>query len=162
MKHTLSVGIAVLVVFTFSLSTLWAGDLRFKGVGGRLGYVKPEGFDGTVSFGGHANLGEFVEHLVLYPSIEIWSKRGFDQIALNGDVRYYFPPPSDSNIEFFAGGGVGILLNSPGDNDVGLNLLGGIDVPVSEQWVATGEARFVFNNQTVFKITAGITYIIGN
>ncbi len=150
---------------TFAFSTAEAQGINFNGIGGRLGFVKPENIDGTFGIGFHTHLGEIVPNLVLYPSLEYWGKsRGgvdFSQLALNGDLRYYFPLAGDANVDVFAGGGLGILLNDPGDNDIGLNVLGGIDVPFSGNWVAGGEIRFVINDNTLFKIMAGITYMFG-
>jgi len=161
----LIIGFGVLL----SDAAVQAQGVRLSGIGGRLGFVKPENIDGTFGIGFHADLGQIIPNLTLYPSIEYWEENAdigpFDvdvsQLALNGDLRYYFPLAGDSKVDVFAGGGLAILFNDPGDNDVGVNAIAGIDVPLSKSWVAGGELRFVINDDTVFKIMAGITYIFG-
>lgn len=173
-------------VFTVALlCSLGAGTssaqegLGFYGIGGRLSYVNPESLDGTIGFGVHADLGEvFVENLRIFPSIEYWSKSegggGFDvdfsQLAVNADARYYFP--TSGNIAIFAGGGLVLAFNSADVNtpfgggdatstDIGLDLLGGIDLPIQENLNFTAEAKFLASDLSVFKISAGVTYMLG-
>lgn len=150
--------------------------LGFYGIGGRLSYVNPENLDGTIGFGVHADLGEvFVENLRIFPSIEYWSKSvsvlDFSQLAINADARYYFP--TSGNIAFFAGGGLVLAFNSAdidlgpfgsgnaSTTDVGLDLLGGIDLPIQENLNFTAEAKFLASDLSVFKISAGVTYMLG-
>lgn len=158
------------LVFAFGAGEALAQGLGFKGIGGRLSFVKPEDVDGTIGFGAHADLGEIIENLTLYPSLEYWSKgegpADFSQFAVNADARYYFP--SSNNLSFFAGGGIAFLFNSvdvgpfdDSETDIGLDLLGGVDVPVSDNLVFTGSAKFVISDGNVFRITAGLTYLIG-
>jgi len=163
------------LVFAFGAGDLLAQELGFRGVGGRLSFVKPEDVDGTIGFGAHADLGEIIESLVLYPSVEYWTKSDgpldFSQFALNADVRYYFP--GASSVAFFAGGGLAVLFSSADINlggfgsasdsstDIGLDLLGGVDVPVSDKLTFSGTAKFVISDGNAFKVTAGVTYAIG-
>lgn len=174
MKKFILFAFAACLLFTFSGEAL-SQELGFKGIGGTLQFVKPENIDGTVGFGAHADLGQIIEHLTLFPSIEYWGKSegplDFSQFAVNADVRYYFP--NSSNLSFFAGGGLALLFSSADVNlggfgtrsdnstDIGLNLLGGIDVPVSEKLVFTGSAKFVISDGNVFKIMGGLTYLLG-
>ncbi len=46
------------------------------------------------------------------------------------------------------------------DSDIGLNFLGGVDFPVSENLVGTVKIKVLASDNTVYKITAGITYLL--
>ena len=119
-----------------------------------------------MGLGVHADLGEIIKQLRIYPSLEYWSKSPFTQFAINGDVRYYFP--TQGTVDFFAGGGLAIVFNSvdlgpfgdANDSAVGLNFLGGADFPVNEQLVGTVTVKFLASDINALKITAGITYLL--
>lgn len=174
MRRFITAVMMVALVCGFAASSY--AQIGFNGIGGRLGFVKPESIDGTVAFGVHANLGEVIENLVLFPSIDYWTKSegplDFSQLGINADARYYFP--SGGDMSFFAGGGLGILITSAdidlgpfgsadaSSTDIGLDLLGGLDMPVGENLIFTAEARLVLSDLQSFKIFAGITYALGN
>jgi hypothetical protein len=165
--RTFSCAVFILVVLCVTGAAVAQG-LGFYGIGGRLSYVNPENIGGTFGLGAHADFGEITQNLVLYPSLEYWGKSegsfDFSQVSINGDVRYYFP--SASTTSFFAGGGLAILFSSTGvedldsasATDIGLDILGGVDVPINENLVFTGKAKFVISDGNVFKISAGLTY----
>jgi opacity protein-like surface antigen len=160
----------VLLVFAVGLS---AAELGFNGIGGRLSYVSPENIDGTIGLGVHADLGTLANNIVLFPSIEYWSKGegggDFSQIAINADAHYYFP--TSGEIDFFAGGGLSILRSSfevsflgqsqsVSNTDIGLDLLGGLAYPLSENLMLNGEVKFTVSDGNIFKISAGVTYLL--
>ena len=151
-----------LIVCSVGVGALAAQEIGFNGIGGRLSFVDPEGPIGsTVGLGVHADLGEIIKQLRLYPSLEYWSKSSFSQFVINGDLRYYFP--TQGKADFFAGGGLAILFNSVGDfnaSAVGLNFLGGADFPVNEQLLGTVTVKFLASDINALKITAGITYLL--
>lgn len=164
MKRILSGLIFMLMAMSITFHNSMAQGINLKGIGGRLSVVDPEGTGGTIGFGGHLHLGEVIPFLVLYPSLEYWSKSSISSFTINGDVRYYFPTPG--NIDFFAGGGLAISFISidlgnrdENDTDIGLNLLGGADFPVSENLVATAKLKYLVSDRNVLKITGGITYL---
>jgi hypothetical protein len=140
-----------------------AQKLGLYGVGGRLSFVDPENpVSSTIGFGGHVHLGEIIEHLALYPSLEYWSKSDFSSFSINGDMRYYFNILS--NLKPFAGGGLAILFTdfrAGNDTDIGLNFLGGVDFPVAEKLVVTAKIKFLISDIDVLKITGGVTYLLG-
>lgn len=169
-----SIGIAalctlILLGFTFSDS---AAQLGFRGVGGGLGFVKPNNIDGTVLFGGQVDLGEIIPGLALVPMVDFFSKSGFDFFSINGNVRYYFP--TSSNLDFFATGGLAIVrvsvpeINVPGfgtagggsNTEIGLNLGGGVDIPLTDKLVGTGQIIYVTEGEQI-KIIAGVTVLLG-
>jgi len=169
----------IITVSVLSLTCLMtaagmAQGIGFNGIGGKIGFAKPENIDGTLNFGAHANLGEIIENLVLYPSVDFWTKSegalDFSQFAINADARYYFP--SGGNLSFFGGGGLGLFFNSADvsflgqtasntSTDLGLNLFGGFDLPVGDALSFTAEGRFVVSDGNVFKVTGGLTYAMG-
>ncbi len=176
MRKIITVVMVVVLVCGFAASSF--AQIGFNGIGGRLGFVKPENIDATIAFGAHANLGEVIENVVLFPSIDYWTKSegalDFSQLGINADARYYFP--SSGNMSFFGGGGLAIMITSAevdlgpflggtSDNsstDIGLNLLGGLDLPVGDNLLFTAEARLVLSDFQSFKVFGGITYLLGN
>jgi opacity protein-like surface antigen len=172
---------AVFLVLLFAHAQ--AEGLGLKGIGGRLSFVKPENVDGTIGFGAHADLGNIVQNVILFPSVEYWKKSEGSSDAsasisawqINADAKYMFP--SESNLKFFAGGGLALIFNkgsvdvdipdflggqdisgSSTSSDIGLNLLGGLDVPVSESLEVNAMAVFTVSDGSVFRITGGLTY----
>ncbi|MFQ5675092.1 MAG: outer membrane beta-barrel protein [bacterium] len=181
MKKNICVSLGGLIALLLFSGSLMAQQLGFNGVGGTLHFVKPEDSNNSVGFGAHVDLGEVVKGLHLFPSIEYFNNKADVQdffgtveaeasvTSINGDVRYYFP--SSGKASFFAGGGVGLHLTGStkvqgqkvGDSqsDVGLNLMGGVDVPMNEKIVLTGFAKFVVSDNNGVKVGGGITYLLG-
>ncbi len=158
---------SMLFIFSVGIDVAMAQGLALTGVGGRLNFVDPEGSGGTIGIGGHAHLGFIIPSLALYPSLEYWNKSGVKSFVINGNVRYYFP--TTSNIDLFGGGGLAISFvnkdlgpsGDKNDTDIGLNLLGGADFPITDNLVATAELTFLISDINVLKITGGITYLFG-
>ncbi len=163
-----------------------AGGLGFYGVGGRLSFVKAENVSSTLGIGGHADLGEIVPNLVLYPSIAYWKRSeneaggdrfrsSFSEFTINADVHYYFP--SEGSFDFYAGGGLalvfwkstarfpmgdfGTVSSSVSDSDVGVNLLGGVETALSPTLTGFAQARYKIDGADTFKITVGLTVAVG-
>lgn len=148
------------LIVAFGIGDVAAQNIGFKGVGGRLGFVDAKGIDGTIIFGGHVHLGEIIENLVLIPSVDYFSKSSVDFLSINGNVRYYFP--TSGNIDLFAGGGLAIVRVSNGasDTELGLNLKGGAEMPLSDNLVGTAELIYVTKGEQI-KIMGGITFLLG-
>ncbi len=170
-----SILMLVLLVFTFSDSSAQA-DIGFKGVGARLGYVDADFINGTILFGGHADLGSIIENLVIMPSIDYFSKNSVKFLSINANVRYYFPTSGD--IDFFAGGGLAfvrvdlpdVTVTVPGlptitsggsSTGLGLNLKGGAEMPISDNMKGTAELIYVTEGSQI-KIMGGVTFMMGN
>ncbi|MCG8606746.1 porin family protein [bacterium] len=163
---------AVKVIWSFSVclaafGTAFGQEIGFNGIGGRLSFVDPEDpLGATVGFGAHVDLGEIVPKLRLYPSLEYWNKSNVSQFAINGDVRYYFP--TQGQVDLFAGGGLSIMFNhvdigpfSNTDSAAGLDFLGGGDFKVAENFLGTVEVKFTVSDIHSFRITGGVTYLLG-
>ena len=154
----------VLVVFLlcFFLSSQAEGQgIHFEGIGGRLGFVDARAISGTVIFGAHAYLGEFVRNLRFVPSLDFFSKGSVDFISINGNVRYIFP--TSGTAEIFVGGGLALIFintDAISDSEVGLNFTGGADFPVSDNLVATEQLIYV-TEQDQIKIMADLTLLLG-
>ncbi|HEX9655162.1 MAG TPA: outer membrane beta-barrel protein [bacterium] len=175
MSKGLLVVLLAFLMIGFSVSTGMSQNLGFNGIGGRLSYVDVEDVDGGIGFGAHANLGEIIQNLVLYPSFEYFGKTDDSQgididisfISINADARYYIP--TQGTIDPFVGGGLAIhfskadagAFGDTSETDFGLDLLGGIDVPVSDNLVATAKLKYVISDSKALKITGGITFLLG-
>jgi hypothetical protein len=167
MKKSTTMVILMFSICLAAFGTAFGQQFGLNAIGGRLSFVEPEGpLSGTVGFGAHADLGEIVPKLRLYPSLEYWSKSGLSQFAISGDVRYYFP--TQSQVNFFAGGGLSIMFNnvdvgpfSNTDSAAGLDLLGGGDFKVSENLLGTLKVKFTLSDIDAIRITGGITYLLG-
>ncbi|RMD65949.1 hypothetical protein D6833_02145 [Candidatus Parcubacteria bacterium] len=179
-KHIATLFLSLFVLISCA-SISHAQKLGLMGIGGRLSLVKAEDSKTSIGFGAHADLGEIVNRLHLYPSVEYFQNKaevpGFfgtaeaeaSVFSVNADVRYYFPTPGTAG--FFAGGG--IALHSTGSakvqgqkvgdsqTDFGVNLLGGVEFPLSGNLVLTGLAKFVLSDNNGFKVTGGLTYLLG-
>jgi opacity protein-like surface antigen len=170
-----------LTVMLLLVVNVQAEGLDFRGIGGRLSLVKPENIDATIGLGVHADLGEIYPNIVFIPSIEYWKKGLGDSpgassdvsaIQINADAKYMIP--TEGNLDFFAGGGLAIVRNKvstdiesvPGldlsgsatNTDIGLNLLGGLDYPLSETLDLNALAVFTISDGSVFRITGGVMY----
>ena len=62
------------VLLLVSGSALAQSDIGVKGVGPRVGYVKPSDIDGVVGFGGVLDLGWFAPRWGFDTSLDYWSK----------------------------------------------------------------------------------------
>ena len=91
MRKSICITGIFLIVLFMPVNSAFSQSIGLQGVGGRLSFVDPEGTSGVIGVGGHVDLGTLTNNVVLYPSIEYWSKSGFNQVAFNGDVRYYVP-----------------------------------------------------------------------
>src|SRR5437867_2231295 len=112
----LLVFLAVVALFaTPSQFAFAASDVGFKSLGVDLGYVSPENVDGTLGFGGFADLGALSPKVRLSTHLGYWGKSqdagfgsaSFHDISLTGRVRYMFPVWS-RKFQPYAGGGVGL------------------------------------------------------
>ena len=99
-------------------------QIGFMGIGGRLGYVNPEGdIESTFGFGVVADLGTIVPDLRLEGSLDYWSKSyeaGFmflenaewkySDLMIAATAKYMIP--TQGNIIPFAGGGLALHMFS--------------------------------------------------
>jgi hypothetical protein len=168
-------------------------DIGLKGIGVKVGFLVPEDpWDNTFTIGAVADLGTFIPQLHWDASLQYWNagynvgvygaKYDWSQsdIALKSTVRYFFPVKS--NIEPYAGGGIGIHFYSwkwdypgysyggdlyPGasfsdsDTKFGLHFVGGAQFSLAPNWKLQAEAEYAIADIDQFMLGANIIYILG-
>lgn len=171
------IAFSILLVTAITGYSLQAADISFRGAGGSVGVMS--GAMGAMTLSAHANLGEIIPNLVLYPSIEYFGVSFVNVVSLNSNVRYYFPL-KNSPVDWFAGGGLGLSMikvdyssvlgplgssSTPGFEyastsfGVGINAVGGADYSITENLVTTGKLAVALNSMAGVKVVAGITYM---
>ena len=156
------------------------------GVGGRLGFVMPEGdIDNTLGFGLNADLGTLMPELTLNAYLDFWTK-GYDvgayyewswtSIGIAAIVKYQFA--MEGNMKPYAGGGLGFNISTwssdysgptyPGwtgdldtsdsEFDVALHFLGGASMPLSPNLDGFAELRYTIDGADYFGIYVGVSY----
>jgi len=118
MLVTLTAALAFLL-----LASAASAGIGFMGIGGRVGYIKPEDpIDGTFGIGVVANLGTIIPALQLEGSVDYWSKTydygymGFDaewtwsDIMIAATAKYMIP--TQGNIMPYVGGGLALHMFS--------------------------------------------------
>ena len=144
---------------------LLAQGLKLIGIGGRIGYFDPEQLSGTIGYGGHLSFA--AGKWALLPTVEYWSKSSnsvdFSQWSFAADARYHY---STEAINPFVGLGLGVLMTDTNigesSTDIGLDVLGGVEIPLNEKLSLTGELKFVITELHSVRLSAGLTYLLGN
>jgi hypothetical protein len=96
-----------------------------------------------------------------YPSIEIYTPDRGSLIGFNGDFKVRLP--TEGSILMYAGGGLGILSRSVGDNsntDLGANIFFGIESRVGRVH-PVGEARVKLHDGSRFQLIGGLNFVLG-
>jgi len=156
-------------------------DMGLKGMGVKLGYVSPEDVDATIGFAVFADLGTIVPQLMLEPQIGFWTKSedmfgaevSVRDIAVGARAKYLFVLPN-SRMEPFLGGGLGLHFVSaemsiPGfpsvsDSEVklGLDIGGGLHIPVNPQWDVLTEVWYgIVSDVNQLSFMVGARYNFG-
>ena len=170
-----------ILVLALAIPAMAQTDIGFKGIGGRLGYVDPDGPDGTILFGVVADLGTWVPQLHWDASIAYWSSGeegpGWDaswsDLAFRSTVKYHF---IEGPWEPYAGGGIGLHMisfsydyNGPGypgdyddsESDFALVVLGGVEHKFNAQWKGSAELMFDFGDAEQTSIQFNVIYMLG-
>jgi len=122
----LLVGLAVfLSCIVASQNAMAASNIGLRSIGGDVGFVDPEGVDGTVGFGAFANLGNISRDIRLAPRVDYWSKSysfagaetSVHDISIGTRGEYMFHV-SSRKFQPYAGAGLG--LHFLGDNGDGI------------------------------------------
>jgi opacity protein-like surface antigen len=181
MKMNRFLVVFALIGFTAVLSTASAADIGFKGIGARVGFVMPEDpIDNTFGLGLQVKLGTFIPELGFEALVDYWSK-SYDTGVSNYDasitdigvgvlVKYYFM--AEGGVKPYAGAGPALQFGrskvdtplgevSDTDTDFALHLLGGVELPLSEQIDGLAEVKYVASDLNYFGIFAGIVYNLG-
>lgn len=114
--------ILILTVF-MAVSAFSQSNIGLNGVGGKLGYVDPEGeMESTFGFGAVADLGTITPKILLEADIFYWGKSydesflgsstevKFTSITLSAVAKYLFADAKEQ-MRPFAGAGLGFAMN---------------------------------------------------
>jgi opacity protein-like surface antigen len=161
-------------------------DLGFKSLGVRVGFIMPEDpIESTVGFGAQANFGTIATNIALDGFVEYWSKKydlgfGYDatfsEFVLGAMLKYYFP--MESSIKPYAGAGLamhfgtakteyanpfggGTVSASASNSDIGIPLVGGVDLSLSPQLNGFAELKYAVTDLSYFGIFVGVNYLFG-
>ena len=161
-------------------------SLGLKGIGGAVGYVSPEDLDGTFSIGALADWGTITPQIGLESRIDFWSwsesmmgvESSVRDIALGARGKYYFET-ANPKIRPFAGAGLAIhMVNVKVDmpaqggfpamtveesqSKLGLDLGGGIAVPMNPRTEFLGELWYgIVSDVSQFQLRAGMCWRVG-
>jgi len=165
-------GLSLAAVSSAATTSTEYHGLGFQGIGGRIGFVDPEGASSTVDLGVHIDAGEFVQHVHILPLAEYWKvgASGVDvrDFMIGTDVNVDFPVEGGRVIPY-AGGGLGLhfvkfsdsLFPSADESDtkLGLNIQGGIRNQVMPNLGLFGEVKYNFvSDVNQLKLMGGFTY----
>ena len=183
----------LLLIFVMALagSTVYAQtDIGFKGVGGKIGLVDPEGGGGaTFGLGAFADLGAIASKIHLEGNLDFWSKSfsgggvksSFRDIAIGGTVKYFFPL-SNPSLRPFAGGGLALhFLNvdidipevniggttfggssSSTTTKIGFNIAGGVFYKMNEKVDLLAEFKYrIVSNFNQINLKIGALFYLG-
>ena len=154
------------------------------GAGFIVSLVGPDGrLHPTFGWGGLMDLGFSLGNageLHFFPNIEFWisgdERPGVDEtcfeMAINGDVRYYFPVPKRITVRPYGGMGLAAVyeyqnleyLNGTDrdytDMGVAVNFMGGIDIPFTSSITGFTEMKGkVGEGNEVIKFTFGMKFL---
>lgn len=162
----------IMAAFLIALAALHvapstAGAFGLSGIGARVGEVDPEGSGSALAVGGHLEFEQSGTQLHLQPGVMFWSSDGVRDINPNFDLMYHFASPG--RVSPYVGAGAGLhfysvdlpLGGSDSSSDFGMNLFGGVLVPMSSARLF-GEARYVATDNSQFGITGGVTLPFGH
>jgi opacity protein-like surface antigen len=158
-----------------------------KAIGGALGFVSPEGIDGTFSIGAFANLGTITPDIALETRLDYWSKseESFGAKASVGDINFgvrgkYLFETSNPKVTPFAGAGLGLHHISakattpavPGfpsmtvedsQTKLGLDFGGGITTRLSPRADFLAEAWYsIVSDVNQFSLRVGVSQRLGS
>ena len=124
------------------------------------------GIGGNLGLGGNPALGDGA--FVVNSKIGLTRNISFRPAAIIGDDTDFLLPLSYdfviesadpfSPVSFAPYLGGGVILSTNGDNDIGFLLTGGVDVPLSPQFVANASINVGFRNDTDVGLIIGVGY----
>lgn len=107
------------------------------------------------AIGGHFTV-PVTRRLDFYPSLDVYLPESGSRLAFNGDLKYRFV--SASVWEPYVGGGVSIVhrrIGDNGDNDVGADLLGGLETRLGAVHPFF-EGRLRLADNSTFQVLGGV------
>lgn len=136
-----------------------SSKFSYIGIGGAIG-LSGDDEASALGEGGFALLSKtaFTDRLSLH-NASVLGDKGTSVIALTVDFPIYSKDSESIAAVPFVGGGVAISDLFGDDTDVGFALTGGVDVPLSYRWTATGRiAAGFFDDNTDVAILLGVGY----
>jgi hypothetical protein len=136
-----------------------SSKFSYIGIGGAIG-LSDDDESSTLGEGGFSLLSKtaFTDRLSLH-NASVLGDKGTSVIALTVDFPIYNKASESIAAVPFVGGGVAISDLFGDDTDVGFALTGGVDVPLSYRWTATGRiAAGFFDDNTDLAILLGVGY----
>lgn len=155
-KHMLAA--AALFALAAALAPM-AHAYGLSGVGFKLGATQPEDLDQALTMGVHLEFEQPGSRLHLLPGVMWWSEDGITDVNPNVDMYYHFAP--EGTVTPYLGAGLGVhMLEFRGggsDSQLGLNLFGGVRVPMSASHLFL-EARYSAAETSQFGVMGGVTF----
>ena len=136
-------------------------NFTLSGIGGRVGITEPE--DGDTAFTAIFHL-EFMRpgtQWHISPEVRYWSEDVVSDLNPNLNVFYHFAESGRASP--YVGAGVGIHIYDvdiegvDGENDLGMNLIGGLLIPVGANAHLFAEGRYVVSDLEQLDVLAGLT-----
>jgi opacity protein-like surface antigen len=178
-----------IIAFTLAISVCAASsalaqaDLGLKNIGVAIGYVSPENLDGTFSIGGFINHGTIAPRFGLESRVDYWgwsesfngTETSVRDIVIGARTKYHFEV-ANPKVQPYVGAGLGIHfinieVNMPAqggfpamtvdasENKLGLDIGGGVAMPVSPRADFLGEAWYgIVSDMSQFSLRAGMQW----
>lgn len=128
----------------------------YIGIGGNIGLTGSSGV-GDNAFTAFAKIG-LTRVLSVRPQLVL-----ADDTDIIIPITYDFPIQAEpfERLNFAPYVGAGVVITTYRDSNVGLVLTGGIDVPITGQFTATGSVTAAFVDTTSLGLTLGVAYNFG-
>ncbi len=184
MKKVLLIAVLTLVVTGLSFAQT---DIGLYGIGGKIGITDPgSGVGSALTFGASADIGSIMDGQIgLQADVAYWSKSygmgdhwKISQFGIAVIGKYFFAEASEQ-LRPFAGGGLGININSvsweyddwlgggttkgsDSSTDIGLHVVGGADYKLSDSMKGFAEFRYMLGGDWNFwAIFGGVIFSLG-
>lgn len=176
--------LAVLLMFSLSMAQT---DIGLKGVGGKLGYIMPDGdIENTIGFGLIADLGQYNDNISVDAYVDYWGKKyelsqyyewSWSVISIAAIAKYNFE--SSGQFKPYAGAGLGLDISSwksdytgpteslygydwsdsASSTDLAIHLVGGATMDLSEGLEGMAEVKYTTGGGAdYFGIYVGVIY----
>jgi hypothetical protein len=137
-----------------------AGSYGLSGFGGKLGYVNPEGLDGTLHAGAHLEFEAAGTRLHILPNVMFWRANDVRDVNPNVDLYYHFN--AEGMVTPYVGAGLGVNFIdderfNTSDSHIGANLMGGMRFPGASSHYFV-EGRYTASDISQFSVLGGMTF----
>ncbi len=157
-------GAILVIALSLCAAATSAHAFSFSGIGGKVGFLKPEDVDGTFVLSAHAEFEKHGSRVHLTPGVAYWSKDFVTDFNPNFDIYYHFKP--EGTVTPFVGGGLGMHFYSfdgpiDGESDFGANIFGGVRFPGDRTHFFL-EGRYAITDLGQLSILGGVTFHMGD